>query len=184
MDYQRIYNEFIADRIEKQNSLTGYFEKHHIKPRSHGGSNSKNNIVKLSASDHYFAHKLLAKIYGGGMIRALVLMSRPLSNSAKFKKTRKDYEYVRKHHSDYLKRMNKGENNPRFGKKCTDKTKRLIAEANAEYVWKKHPRAINKKHIWVNKNNGDIFIGSHFDVSEAYNLSRNTLRVVSKGRIF
>ena len=65
MNYQRIYDEFIADRRSKESSLTGYTEKRHILPRSLGGDNSKSNLIKLTAQDHYFAHELLAKIYGG-----------------------------------------------------------------------------------------------------------------------
>lgn len=34
----------------------GYSEKHHVCPRSLGGSNSAKNLVRLKASDHYLAH--------------------------------------------------------------------------------------------------------------------------------
>lgn len=91
MDYQRIYNEFIADRREKEKTLTGYTEKHHIVPRSHGGDNSKKNIIKLTAQDHYFAHELLARIHGGGMWRALWMMS----TSTRYKVSRIAYKKSR-----------------------------------------------------------------------------------------
>lgn len=67
MNYSRIYSEFIADRVASQHTLAGYVERHHIIPKSHGGSDDKSNLVKLTAEDHFFAHLLLAKIYGGGM---------------------------------------------------------------------------------------------------------------------
>jgi hypothetical protein len=66
MDYLRIYKEFIQDRKLKQDVLINngfYFEKHHIVPKSKGGTDDKDNIIFLSASDHYFAHLLLAKHY-------------------------------------------------------------------------------------------------------------------------
>lgn len=56
MNYERIYSEFIADRLTKQPSKPEYFEKHHILPKSLGGMNGAENIVRLTARDHYFAH--------------------------------------------------------------------------------------------------------------------------------
>lgn len=40
---------------------TGYTEKHHIIPKSCGGDNSKNNIVNLTAKEHFICHLLLTK---------------------------------------------------------------------------------------------------------------------------
>jgi len=61
VDYQRIYNELINHR--KIKSPDGYYEKHHIIPKCLGGTDDLNNIVKLSAREHFFAHALLCKIY-------------------------------------------------------------------------------------------------------------------------
>jgi hypothetical protein len=61
MDYSKIYKDFIADRKTKM-IQADYFEKHHILPRVMGGSDAPENIVKLSAEDHFFAHILLSKI--------------------------------------------------------------------------------------------------------------------------
>ena len=71
MNYERIYSEFIADRLTKQPVKPEYFEKHHIVPRAHGGGNEKSNIIRLTARDHYFAHCCLAKTCGGRMWSAL-----------------------------------------------------------------------------------------------------------------
>lgn len=76
MNYERIYSEFIADRLTKQPSKPTYFEKHHIKPRSLGGGNEPENIVKLTMEDHIRAHILLAKIYGGNLWGALFFMTK------------------------------------------------------------------------------------------------------------
>ena len=75
MDYARIYAEFIADRRAKEKDLSGYTEKHHILPRSLGGSNARNNIIRLKASDHFFAHVLLARVHHGSMWIALAFMA-------------------------------------------------------------------------------------------------------------
>jgi len=75
MNYDRIYSEFIADRLTKQPVKPDYFEKHHILPRALGGGNEKSNIIRLTPEDHYFAHCCLAKIYGGRMWYAIKAMS-------------------------------------------------------------------------------------------------------------
>lgn len=74
MDYGRIYRDFIADRRIRESSLTGYVERHHIIPKSRGGSNDPENLIKLTAEDHFFAHLLLAKMHGGGLWAAVKLM--------------------------------------------------------------------------------------------------------------
>jgi hypothetical protein len=43
----------------------GYSEKHHIIPKSLGGSNDPSNIVKLSAREHYICHLLLIRMTEG-----------------------------------------------------------------------------------------------------------------------
>jgi hypothetical protein len=87
MNYRRIYDEFIADRREKEPTyylgLTyggrsikdkraikrgqplPYFEHHHINAKFDGGSNAADNIISLTPADHYFAHLLMAKAFGG-----------------------------------------------------------------------------------------------------------------------
>lgn len=39
-----------------------YTEKHHIVPRSMGGSNSRENLVRLTAREHFICHWLLVKM--------------------------------------------------------------------------------------------------------------------------
>lgn len=78
MNYLRIYENFVISRraIEKQLLDSGaYKEIHHILPRSLGGDNGAKNLIALTPEDHYFAHLLLAKIYGGKLWAAVFLMS-------------------------------------------------------------------------------------------------------------
>lgn len=111
MNYQEIYNNLISYR--QQNIPNEYTEKHHIIPRSCNGTDDEDNLVKLTAREHYIAHKLLVKIYTGKhkskMIYALWLMSR---NSRHIKCSSRDYEFARKLFS---------ENNPN---KCIERKKR------------------------------------------------------------
>jgi hypothetical protein len=86
LNYQRIYAEFIASRKTLEPGLVAsgqYKERHHIVPRSMGGSNAKDNLIWLTAGDHFFAHEVLARVYGGKMWIALGLMAHGNSKSAK-----------------------------------------------------------------------------------------------------
>lgn len=74
MNYVRIYEAFIQDRRAKESAITGYSERHHIVPRSLGGSNDKSNLIRLTPEDHFFAHLLLAKIHGGKMWAPVAFM--------------------------------------------------------------------------------------------------------------
>ncbi len=85
MDYHRIYREFIADRKAREASLMGYTERHHILPRSLGGGDEAANLIRLTAEDHFFAHLLLAKVYGGRMWAPVAFM---------VKGQRKDYRPI------------------------------------------------------------------------------------------
>jgi hypothetical protein len=66
MNYSRIYNQIVDNRLK--NPYNGYTEKHHIIPRSLGGSNFKDNIVRLNAREHFVCHWLLVKMYRGNNI--------------------------------------------------------------------------------------------------------------------
>lgn len=49
----------------RQRAPEGYTEKHHIIPKSLGGSNLPENLVSLSAREHFICHLLLTKITSG-----------------------------------------------------------------------------------------------------------------------
>lgn len=51
----------------KSNPLSAdvYSEKHHILPRCLGGDNSKDNLIRLTAKEHYLVHLLLTKMGEG-----------------------------------------------------------------------------------------------------------------------
>lgn len=57
------YTRWYYSIITSANSRipTGYTEKHHIIPKSCGGSNSKENLVRLTAKEHFICHLLLTK---------------------------------------------------------------------------------------------------------------------------
>ena len=62
MNYSLLYEKLIQKAKDRNFALT-VCEKHHIVPKSMGGSNKKDNIVSLSPKEHYVAHHLLWKIH-------------------------------------------------------------------------------------------------------------------------
>jgi len=64
MNYQKVYDNLIS-KCRARQSIDGYKERHHIIPKSLGGSNDPSNLVDLTAREHFVAHFLLAKLHGG-----------------------------------------------------------------------------------------------------------------------
>src|SRR5690625_2341254 len=115
MDYNRIYQSFIRHRREGESALLAsgeYKERHHILPRALGGTDDPKNIICLTPEDHYFAHLLLAKIYGGKMWCALVAMANMdhgAQRGDKFKK-RIQFGHVRRQVAKYFRDNHSGIN--------------------------------------------------------------------------
>jgi len=74
MNYKRIYQQIIERA--KSRKIDGYTEKHHILPRCLGGDDNKENLVSLTAREHFIAHLLLVKIYNGNLrlVKAVAMM--------------------------------------------------------------------------------------------------------------
>jgi len=60
--YTRIYFSIInnAQKLNRNRSQ-GYYENHHIQPKSLGGDNNKTNLVLLTAREHFICHFALYK---------------------------------------------------------------------------------------------------------------------------
>lgn len=62
MNYEKHYNLLILKAKARKIDINSYYENHHIIPKSEGGLDDKNNIVKLTAREHFLAHWLLYRI--------------------------------------------------------------------------------------------------------------------------
>ncbi len=64
MNYSRIHNNIIQNaKTHQRKRDINYYENHHIIPTCLGGLNSKDNMILLTAREHYLVHWLLVKIY-------------------------------------------------------------------------------------------------------------------------
>jgi hypothetical protein len=74
MNYSKHYEALIA-KAKARGKPEGYAERHHVVPRSLGGSNSRNNLVWLTAREHFIAHVLLAHVHGGSQWYAVMMFA-------------------------------------------------------------------------------------------------------------
>lgn len=128
MNYQSHYDKLIS-KATSRTELLEYSEKHHIIPKSLGGSNAKSNIVVLTGREHFVAHMLLAKIHGKGLWQA----ARMMQNKSKVQTGRLSnsrlYEMARREWAKYAKTQSRpvhvGEaiRKARTGSKASDETK-------------------------------------------------------------
>lgn len=64
MDYESVYKNLILKaQSQTRSKKQSYCEQHHILPKCLNGPNSKENLVLLTAKEHFVAHHLLWKIY-------------------------------------------------------------------------------------------------------------------------
>lgn len=117
MNYQKVYLALIEKR--KIVPATEYFEKHHIIPKSFGGSNKKDNIVSLTGREHFVAHCLLARMYGGAMWVAVLRMKNRRGGDGYINS--KLYEKARIAWSEWSKNNQVGEKHWAYGKTSKQK---------------------------------------------------------------
>jgi hypothetical protein len=109
--YQKIYDAIIVKA--RAEGRIGYTETHHIIPKSLNGSNHPDNLVKLSAREHFICHYLLCKIYPKNsieyhkMIFALRMMKNINGQHQRYFNSRL-YEIVRKNISESARILNQG----------------------------------------------------------------------------
>lgn len=122
--YTNTYYSIIY-RAKARTEIMSYTEKHHIIPRSLGGSDSEGNLAVLTAREHFICHILLVKMTTGTsrykMIHAAIGMKRKRSYQDRYMNSRL-YETVRKEFATISSVRNKG-------KTLSDKTRAKMSAA-------------------------------------------------------
>lgn len=119
MDYQKIYDSIIE--IRKVNVPIGYTEMHHIVPRSLGGTDNKNNLVRLTAREHFVCHLLLTKIKlsqykHAKMVRAFMFMLASNGNQQRYFSSR-NYKKLKEEFAKLQSDAQAGTGNSQHGTK-------------------------------------------------------------------
>jgi len=102
MNYQKVYNNIIykaksenRKKLSKTNSVYIYYENHHILPKCLGGTNDPENLVLLTAREHFICHKLLTYIYPGNRKIYGAFFRMTFNKNKKYNISLKDYAYAR-----------------------------------------------------------------------------------------
>jgi len=156
------YNIINAAKLRQK--ISGYTEEHHIIPESLGGLDTKENLVDLTAKEHYTVHHLLIKMLTGSSKYKMIHAYHRMTTSNDIKVTNAQYEIAKKLKSEmmselhrdknsyinsvqYRKKQNDGKNKPEVKKKQSDKMKRYYEDVNSvyntpEYI-EKHKKSCN-----------------------------------------
>ena len=99
--------DILITRAQNRKPPSEYCELHHIIPKCLGGENTKENLVLLTAREHYIAHLLLSKIFPNhlGIITAILVMSSRLSEFSNSKN--RTFSILRKQNIEIRKTLNK-----------------------------------------------------------------------------
>jgi len=111
--YTRWYNNITEQA--KSRTLDCYTEKHHVIPRSLGGTDDASNLVNLTAREHFICHWLLTKMHAGDargkMINALYLMQGKNKYQDRYINS-KVYATLREEYAQYISNLNTGRIQP------------------------------------------------------------------------
>lgn len=110
MNYRLLYN-LLVQKAQTRKEVPDVIEKHHILPKSMGGSNSKSNIVFFTPKEHYVAHHLLWKVYRNKeMHYAFWLMVNKTSNDGRrtYRVNSRTYSLAKEQHSIEVSRTHTG----------------------------------------------------------------------------
>lgn len=115
MNYRKVYEDLVRSRSLSR-SVSGYYERHHIKPRCLGGADEKDNMVTLTAREHYIAHKLLCKMYPDNikLRQSVMFLMGKHKDTGMVNITSRDYERSRLDFISKKKSESRGESTVEF----------------------------------------------------------------------
>lgn len=114
MNYQEHYDRLISRARNRK--LDCYTESHHIIPRCMSGTDVEDNLVDLTAREHFIAHLLLMKIYpkSYGLIKAVHMMCTASGNQER--SMNRMYGWLKEKFSSEMSRSQTGKKNSQYGK--------------------------------------------------------------------
>lgn len=111
MFLQNKYTSWYQALVEKRriNPPDGYSESHHVIPKSLGGSNVKSNLVRLTAREHFVAHKLLVRMTTGDSKRRMIFALNRTTSSTKFAPSSREIARIREAYASQLRGIPRSE---------------------------------------------------------------------------
>lgn len=148
--YYSYYYSIINNAKSRRLDLGTYVERHHIIPKSLGGSNDKDNIVALTAREHLICHRLLIKITTGVARRKMATAAWRMAFSCKQHKRHKvsarAYESIKIEVANAARERNKSYKHSDESKEKIAKSKRGKSRTfTSEWIEKLRQANIGKK---------------------------------------
>lgn len=148
----------------KSRTLKRYSEQHHIIPRSLGGNDNNDNLVRLTPKEHYVCHALLPKMLEGvaryKMLCAFNMMH--VGHDGR-RYTSQLYEYYKiKFYKEHRKRMQGHKRSSESRLKQSLKTRGKPWSEKARQVKRNKPTA---KPVLVYKKDSKEFVGQWESIS-------------------
>jgi len=200
----------IIERAKDQNRSRkqGYFERHHIIPKSLGGQDDKSNMVFLTAREHFIVHLLLTKMTKGAEKSKMVFACLKLSGGSWYLPEgvirSRSYEFVKKlcaretskrlkgrpKTKQHIKNMTRSRANSESYQQAIQRNREIAHEKNtgrkrpthSAFMTTRNAANHNEVFEWFNKNSNTSFRGSRIDLVKAYpNLRLDELWKVTKG---
>lgn len=162
MNYQTHYNNLIDSRkkLFRKKGDGNYYESHHIIMKSMGGTDDSENLILLTAKEHFLAHKILHEIYKNRSTAYALFRLCLYDNENKIKITSgRSYEYARKIYSVYAsetmkslwedpdtrEKLSIANGNKNRGRKHTEQSRKNMSDAHKGFKPKRE--SIEKARI-------------------------------------
>ena len=158
--YKKLYFNIIRNRRNNPLPTDEYGEVHHIKPHSFGGLDTPNNLIRLSAREHFIVHFLLYKMYKH---RVKNVFPRSEREKERYKKMAFAFNFMVNIKSKSQKRLNKNINN-----RVYEQLRKAVSEQLTKY-----PHEFVKKmfDFYIQKNlrpKTMYLLNQHFDINITY----------------
>jgi len=135
--YTRIYYALVTRAKSRTLDESIYIERHHIVPKSLGGNNKKDNIVKLTPREHFICHLLLPKMLEGISKRKMSFALTNFTNRARhgtteiYKIGSRTYQVIKENAAKYMSEVQTGRPSNFKGRIQTEENKQATREANS-----------------------------------------------------
>ena len=168
---QETYKEFIQNILDTRGRFAcgdEYHERHHIVPKSCGGTNNEDNLIDLYAREHFIAHKLLAleNLENNSLVYAWNCMA--FFNT----KRQKRYELTPEEYEEARIALSKA----MTGRALSEETKEKIRQSK---LGKKHSEESKRKMSESCKGEKSYWYGKHLSEDARVKLSESQKRRLS-----
>lgn len=130
----------IVEGAKHQDRKTQYTEKHHIIPKSLGGTNKKENIVSLTPREHYICHLLLPRMINESSLKSKMWYAAWCLVSLRGRTKERVFRYNSRLFSKVREERSRIASIARTGKKHSEDTKKKIGEKSRKKVFSEEYR--------------------------------------------